>query len=167
MIISHTDKARFKRYLDACEQRLLRELDGLEKVRARVAGAATVAAQDVPDDFATMHAQVRLRDLDSGRTLVSSVVLPPEDEIPTSTRSSLSWPAVALLGAREGEEVQLPMRLGSQRVRVEKVLFRPEPAPHRARASVRAKPSAGRESFPIPGLVGPPMPSRNETARLP
>jgi regulator of nucleoside diphosphate kinase len=163
MIISHSDSARFKRYLDACEQRLLSELEDLGKVRSRVRGAAIVCAQDVPDDVATMNAQVRLRDLDSGRTIVCTVVLPPEDAMRVSTRSPLSWPALGLLGAQEGEELQLPERFGTRRVRLEKVLFRPQQALHRG-AKARHS-SAGRGSLPPPALIGSPIASRAETAR--
>jgi regulator of nucleoside diphosphate kinase len=141
-LISIADRVRLGRFLDACEARLTRERSELAKFRARLESAVAVASDEMPEDVTTMHAQVRMRDLKSDRTFVCTVDLPPDREVSSSMRSALSWPAVALLGAREGEELQWRGRSDTRRVRLEKVLFQPEAMEREARAQARRRRSS-------------------------
>lgn len=163
MLITQSDEARYRRFLDGCEEHLAQQFGALAQARARLDSASIVASEELPRDVATMHSQVRLDDLTSGRSLVTTVMLPPASILGASERSPLSWPAVALLGAREGEELELPIRLGSRRVRVVKVLSQPQAkrtertseGKQRPRRRVeRALHHGARRAFRVPSRLG-------------
>jgi regulator of nucleoside diphosphate kinase len=126
-----------RRFLLACEQRLAMDQEHILALRARLAAALTIAPEDVPSTVATMHAQVRLRDVESGRTHVRTVVLPGDAEIATGRRPVCAWPGSVLLGAREGDEVRWRCGAGWRRFRVEKILYQPEAVERQLRAHVR------------------------------
>lgn len=142
-LVSHADRARLRRFLDACEESLERERADLANLRARVERFVAVRAEELPDDVATLHAQVRMRDLTSGRTLACTVVLPRDADVAIERRSPLSWPGSVLLGAREGDELLWPLRSGTRQMRLERVLFQPEAVQRVIRTQARRRRTKG------------------------
>lgn len=154
-LISHSDRIRLRRFLAACEERLIRDREHLAQLRARLDAAVAVEPDELPEGVATMHTQVRLRDVASGRSHVSTVVLPPDADV-AEQGSPLIWATAALIGAREGDEVQWQSGAGMRRLRVEKILYQPEAAQRqrahaRRRSRTRDEPAArNRRPKPAP-----------------
>jgi regulator of nucleoside diphosphate kinase len=143
-----------RRLLRACEQRLATDQEYFLALRARLDTAQTIDPEDVPASVATMHAQVRLRDVASGRTHVRTVVLPGDAEIATGRRPVCAWPGPALLGAREGDEVRWRCGAAARRFRIEKILYQPEAAERELRARVRrSRRAEPLRSLRVPSLA--------------
>jgi regulator of nucleoside diphosphate kinase len=136
VLMVDSDRKRLQQYLAAWAARLARDEEHVERLRRRLESASVAPVGRVPATLVTLRSVIRVRDVDSDRAFVWTVVLPPAEEVATTARSPLSWAGAALLGAHEGDEVQWPSRSGSVRVRVEAVLFQPEAA--RLAASVKS-----------------------------
>ncbi|MEP7245666.1 MAG: GreA/GreB family elongation factor [Gammaproteobacteria bacterium] len=136
-LISRLDRARLRRLLNVCGSRLIREREQLAALRTRLDAARPLDPEDVPESLVTMHSQARVRDLDSGRAYTITVVLPSDCEVQNSAQPPLRWIGLALLGAREGDEVRWHSHGGVQRLRIEKVIYQPETTRRHVRARAR------------------------------
>lgn len=146
VLIGRRDRGRLKQYIAAWETKLSRDAQHLAKIRARLHSSVEVIGKTPPTTLVTIGSQVRVRDLESGKSFVWTVVLPPDKEVAQTARSPLSWSGATLIGTREGDEVQLDLPAGQRRVRIEKVLFQPQ-APQ-------------RQSFPTRGLTTADFPTQ-------
>ncbi len=146
-LLTPAERTRFRRFLAACEQRLAAERRHLDALDARLKAAITIEAEDVPPSIATMHAQVRLRDQQSGKTQVRTVMLPSDAEVLAARRAVSSWLEPQILGAREGEEIHLGAGEARRVFRVEKVLHQIEAADRELRFQ-RRRSRAKRQSRP-------------------
>lgn len=70
------------------------------------------AGEPIPDNLVTMHAVVRYTDLDTDKSNQVQIVYPHEVDISQSRVSILSAVGSALIGLREGDEIQWPMPSG-------------------------------------------------------
>jgi regulator of nucleoside diphosphate kinase len=137
MLIGCRDRVRLRRFIVAWEDRLTRDRKQIATLRARLRAAVAVPPGEVPPTVVTMNTQVRVRDLDSGRAFVWTVILPADDEVAVTAGSPFSWCGATLLGAREGDELQWESSRGLRRVRIEAVLFQPEARPRTQSRSAR------------------------------
>lgn len=153
-MMSEAERASYRRFLAACEQRLSCERKHLERLRTRLERATRRETYEPPGDVAAMHTQVQVRDLVTGRTQVETVVLPPEDEVRTARRALHSWTGPLLLGAREGDEIEWCYGRTRRRWRIEKIL---------SQATPRAHPSSAAGAR----IGGPPRSRRPATAQGP
>lgn len=128
VLLSRTDHARVQHLIRVWAERIQKDLEQLERFRARMKAAIEVEPELLPASVVSLHAQVRVSDLDTGRCHVFTVVLPTDTEIAEGRCSPLSWLGTAILGAREGDELEWLSPSGPRYVRVEKVLFQPEAA---------------------------------------
>jgi len=128
MLIGKRDRGRLTQYIAAWEAKLSRDAEHLAKVRARLRSCVELPEERVPPTRVTIGSQVCIRDVDTGKSFVWTVVLPPDEEVALTARSPLSWSGATLVGAREGDEILLESPAGQRLVRIEAVLFQPEVA---------------------------------------
>lgn len=100
-------------------------LDALQEELER---AEVVEPADLPADVVTMRSRVRVRDLGSGQDAVYTLVFPREADLDAGRLSVLAPIGTALLGYRQGDEIESPVPGGLRRLKVLKVLFQPEAA---------------------------------------
>jgi regulator of nucleoside diphosphate kinase len=124
--LSCSERERLKRFVTAWENRLTVDGEHVAALRARLESASVVSAAEVPGDLVTLHSQVLVRDIESGRTFFWTVFLPADEEVATTARSPLSWSGATMLGRRSGDEFEWRSRSDSRRVRIEAVLFQPK-----------------------------------------
>lgn len=105
-----------------------RDQEHLEMLAQELDRAELVQAKDMPADTITMHSQVRVRDLDTDRDSDYTLVFPSDADIAKGKISILAPIATALLGYREGDEIDWPTPGGWRRLRIVKVLYQPEAA---------------------------------------
>jgi regulator of nucleoside diphosphate kinase len=100
----------------------------INKLQKKLESAESVASKQIPPDVVTMESQVRLKDLDTGKVQVYSIVFPSEANYDQGKISILAPIATALLGNKCGDtvEVQAPSRV--RRLKIEKILYQPESA---------------------------------------
>jgi len=103
-------------------------------LRSKLAGAAVVPEQRVPPDVVTLLSRVHVKDLKTGSDTNCLLVVPAYASTAGNRVSVLSPLGAALLGGRQGDEVDYWVQGGRRRSRVERVLFQPEaqrrPSPH-------------------------------------
>ncbi len=90
--------------------------------------AELVEPQEIPPGVVTMHSKVLLRYLDSDRTMELELVYPEEADVKQKKISIFSPIATALLGFKEGDQVEWPIPSGMAKLKIEKVLHQPEAA---------------------------------------
>jgi regulator of nucleoside diphosphate kinase len=104
----------YESYLTALEQRLARSW----VVKQTAVDEATV----------TMNSRVMLRDMDTGRGQVVTLVYEADAEPSGEEVSVLTELGASLVGARVGDTIEWESRRGRRRQRVERILFQPEAA---------------------------------------
>ena len=139
------DRERLWRFVTAWENRLALDAEHIARVRARLEYGVGVSADDLPAEFVTLHSQVRVRDIKTGRVFEWTVYLPSNEEVAETARSPLSWAGATLLGRRAGEEFEWRSRSGSRRVRIESVMSQRKAAPENHRRSVKRARLATRQ----------------------
>jgi regulator of nucleoside diphosphate kinase len=84
--------------------------------------ALVLAPGEMPANVVTMHAVVRVLDLQSGERQELVLVSPAEADVKARRISVLAPLGTALLGYREGDEVEWLMPGGLRRLRIERVI---------------------------------------------
>ena len=125
-LFGRAERERLRRFVIAWEKRLALDRKHVATLRARLEAAARVSDEAIPADLVTLHSQVRVRDIESGRAFYWTVVLPSDEDILTTARSPSSWSGATLLGRRVGDEFEWSTRGGSRRVRIEEVIYQPK-----------------------------------------
>jgi regulator of nucleoside diphosphate kinase len=100
----------------------------LRRLERRLAGSSVVSRNAVDDATVTMNSRVMLRDLDTGRRQVVTLVYDADAEPVGEEVSVLTALGASLLGSRVGDTVEWESRRGPRRFRVERILFQPEAA---------------------------------------
>ena len=90
--------------------------------------AEVIATRDLSPDVVTMHSTVRVRDLDSGTSVVYTLVFPVDADIEKKRISVLAPIGTALIGYRAGDVLEWATPGGTKRLHIQEVLFQPEAA---------------------------------------
>lgn len=104
--------------------------DDLWLLEQEMARAEVIASRQAPPDLVTMNSKVRLTDLDTGESLVYTLVFPHDADYKEGRISILAPLGTALLGFRVGDVVDWRMPVGDRRLRIDEVLYQPEAAGH-------------------------------------
>jgi regulator of nucleoside diphosphate kinase len=111
--------------------------DHLQDLGVELDRALVLAPEEMPANAVTMHARVRVLDLQSGERQEVVLVSPAEADVKAGRISVLAPLGTALLGYREGDEVEWLMPGGLRRLRIERVVQASEGSVPRAAASAR------------------------------
>ena len=90
--------------------------------------AIVVPAEEIPADVITMNSRVRLLDLDKGFAVEYTLVYPAEADATKGKISIVAPIGAAMIGYREGDEIEWDVPGGRRRFKVEAVLYQPEAA---------------------------------------
>ena len=120
IVISKSDAASLRGLL-ATRMSAPRDHGHLDELGAELERALIAERDEVPGDVITMHTRVHVLDLKSQERREVVLVFPWESD-PAAGRISVLAPlGTALLGYREGDEVEWTMPGGLRRLRIEKV----------------------------------------------
>lgn len=145
ILVSEADADRLRALLGAQDDSA-HDQAHLHQLKAELERAIVRLAEEVPADVITMHARVRVRDLATGREDEYTLVLPTEADIAARRVSVLAPLGTALLGYREGDEVEWRMPGGLRRLRIVQVTR--EPVSDREAATPGAPRGAAQSSTP-------------------
>lgn len=121
IIVTDRDYWPLSALVRAQTARFTRDKEHIDRLEEELARSVPVAPDEVPADVVTMHSRVRVRDLGSGGERSYALVYPHEAHLPSGRLSVLAPLGTALLGYREGDEIEWAMPGGLRRVRIESV----------------------------------------------
>jgi regulator of nucleoside diphosphate kinase len=98
----------------------------LEELKTEIDRAVVLQVDDVPANVVTIHSRARVLDLSSGERQEFTLVLPANANVAARRISVLAPLGTALLGHREGDEVEWVMPGGLRKLRIEQVSRDPE-----------------------------------------
>lgn len=124
--VTRNDLERLERVVAARRGVASRDEAHLDALQEELERADVVEPADMPADVVTMQSRVRVRDLGSGQETVYTLVFPREADVNAGRLSVLAPIGTALLGYRQGDEIEWPVPGGLRRLKVLKVLFQPE-----------------------------------------
>jgi regulator of nucleoside diphosphate kinase len=134
--ITQTDMEKLKRLVEARRNTSLRDQENLAMLTQELERAEIVPPNSISTDAVTMHSHVLVRDLNSGVESSYTLVFPPDADIAQGKMSILAPIATALLGYRDGDEIEWPTPGGWRRLKIVKVLYQPEAAGDEPKHSV-------------------------------
>lgn len=121
IVISEPD-ARVLRGLLSARSAASHDQEHLEELRLELERAQVLEPAQVSTQVVTMHKQLRILDLSSGKRQELTLVSPADADVSARRISVLAPLGTALLGYREGDEVEWVMPGGVRRLRIEAVL---------------------------------------------
>ena len=125
-IITDTDHRRLTQLLESLDRFNAHNHGHARGLAERLNDAEIVPAHSVEPDVVTMNSKLRLRDIWAGTPDNITLVYESKTGGLDGTVSILTPLGLALLGARQGDEVDWNFNLGVARLRIEEVLFQPE-----------------------------------------
>lgn len=153
ILVTKSDMQKLVQLLELRRTAQARDQQHLEMLAQELERAEVVRSEDIPPDVITMHSHVLVRDLDSSRETGYTLVFPTDADINENKISILAPIGTALLGYREGDEIDWPVPSGVRRLKIVRVLYQPEAAGHELGQSIaqhrvagpafRSKPGAG------------------------
>jgi len=126
IFITAFDKKRLEELISVAREFDEHQRDDLTGLSAELARAKIVDPKEVPPSVVTMNSKVLLQDLDTSEDLTYSLVFPNEANIDSGAISILAPVGTALLGYREGSEVEWDVPSGKRRLRIKRILYQPE-----------------------------------------
>jgi regulator of nucleoside diphosphate kinase len=121
IVVAETDARRLRGLLAAHASSALRDATHLSELESELERALLLSRDAIPADVVVMDSCVQVRDLASGNVRDYTLVYPTESNPSTGRISVLAPLGTALLGYREGDEVEWQMPGGLRRLRIENV----------------------------------------------
>lgn len=127
VIVTSLDAARLKQLL---ERAVINARDqGLfDRLEEELESAHVVKPESVPPDVVTINSQVCVHDMDTTEETVHTLVMPRDADAKVGKISMLAPVAIALLGQKVGDIVELSAPGGLRKLKVMKILYQPEAA---------------------------------------
>ena len=125
IIVTDFDKRRLLGLIETFRGRA-KDANTLEELELELERADTVEPWNVPADVVTMNSIVELVDLDTRERRTLTVVFPGAANAVLGRVSVLAPVGLALLGARQGAQIECPTPGGTRHVLVERISFQPE-----------------------------------------
>ena len=136
ILVTQSDMKKLVQLLDLRGTSQARDQQHLEMLAQELERAEVVPSEDIPSDVVTMHSHVLVRDLDSGRETGYTLVFPVDADVNEGKISVLAPIGTALLGYREGDEIEWQVPGGVRQLKVVRVLYQPEASGHEPGPSV-------------------------------
>ena len=152
IFVTEPDLGRLRALLRGMSESSIRDQEHLQDLRGELDRATAVDPDEVPEGVVTMHSQVRVEDVDTGETRMYTLVFPHEADVASGRISVLAPLGTALLGYREGDEVEWEMPGGVRRLRIREVQRAPLQSGTRP-------PASGADESGYSGSGDPPVPT--------
>lgn len=130
IFITAFDKERLDNLVGAARKADGRTRTHLEDLALELSRAAIVEPAQIPANIVTMNSKVLIQDRDTAEKETYTLVFPDEADIESGAISVLAPIGTAILGYKEGSDVDWPVPSGKRKIRIEKILYQPEAAGH-------------------------------------
>jgi len=121
IVVAESDERILRGLLSRQTEESMRDQAHLQELHSELERACILPVDELPADIITLHSQVRLLDRERRRRINYTLVLPLESDVSARRISVLAPLGTALLGFREGDEVEWMMPGGMRRLRIESV----------------------------------------------
>jgi regulator of nucleoside diphosphate kinase len=128
IFITEFDIERLEELMDGAKRTYLRDVDDFNKLEEELEKFKIVDSREIPHDVVTLNSRVRLRDLDTDREMVVTLVFPRSANLAEGRLSVASPIGTAILGYAAGDVIEWQVRTGTKRIRIEEILYQPEAA---------------------------------------
>ena len=122
IIVTDRDASRLRGLLGRQTTASNRDQGHLSQLRSELNRALVLACDEVPAGIVTIGSLVRVADLDTGKRMVLTLVLPDEADVAQQRISVLAPLGTALPGFRAGDDVEWAMPGGIRRLHIEHVM---------------------------------------------
>lgn len=126
--ITEPDMKRLRDLLDSPGATAGRDKAHLADLEQELLRSTVVQPANIPNDVITMNSKVRLKDLDTEKEVIYTLVFPANADMDRKKISVLAPVGTALLGYRVGDVITWEVPAGIKRLKVEGVLYQPEAA---------------------------------------
>ena len=125
--ITEVDLARLRKLIEAArDSGVDSNRPYMNKLEDELDRANIVDPKEIPMDAITMRSKVRLKDLESRKEMIYSLVFPNEADVDEGRISVLAPVGTAMIGYRVGDIIEWEVPSGLRRLKVEEVLYQPE-----------------------------------------
>ena len=125
--ITEVDLARLKKLIEAArDSGVDSNTPYMNKLEGELDRANVVDPKEIAMDAITMRSKVRLKDLESRKEMIYSLVFPNEADVDEGRISVLAPVGTAMIGYRVGDIIEWEVPSGLRRLKVEEVLYQPE-----------------------------------------
>jgi regulator of nucleoside diphosphate kinase len=128
IFITDEDFEKLGRLLEGARQRNPRDREHVEHLAMELDRANVVRPEEIPEDVIRMGSHVAVRDLDTGATIVFTLVFPSEANVDRGKLSVLAPLGTAVLGYREGDMIEWRVPGRTRRLHVERARYEAEAA---------------------------------------
>jgi hypothetical protein len=142
IIVTDRDLSRMRGLFGRVSLASLDEQFHLGELQSELDRALVLAADEVPSGVITIHSRVRVADLDTGKRIILTLVLPDEATRNERRVSVLEPLGAALLGLRAGDGIEIAMPGGMRRLHIEHVVQPGQLAGRRRLRAARAPASS-------------------------
>jgi regulator of nucleoside diphosphate kinase len=126
--ITDYDMQRLRKLLEGAQMWNQKDREYLNHLEEELDEAVLVSAKKVPPNVVTMNTQMRVTDLDTGKTMMLQLVFPGDADFDRGKVSILAPIGTALIGYRAGDMIEWKVPAGIRRLRIEEVTYQPEAA---------------------------------------
>ena len=125
--ITEVDLARLRKLIEAARDNGV-DLNTpyMNKLEDELDRANIVDPKEIAMDAITMRSKVRLKDLESRKEMIYSLVFPNEADVDEGRISVLAPIGTAMIGYRAGDIIEWEVPAGLRRLKVEEVIYQPE-----------------------------------------
>ena len=121
IVVTESDMERLEDLINSWESAQQRDQEHLAHLKEELARAHVLDRSRVPSSVVMMNSHVKITDLDSGQRHQYQLVFPRTANISENRISVLAPIGIALLGYREGSEVEWAVPGGVRRFRIDQV----------------------------------------------
>jgi regulator of nucleoside diphosphate kinase len=126
--VTEFDMDRLRKLLQGTRLWSSRDRQYQERLEEELDGAQVMPSDEIPRDVVTMNSRVKVKDLDSGKEIVLTLVFPSDADLEQGRVSIVAPIGTALLGYQVGDTVEWTVPARVRRLKVVEVLYQPEAA---------------------------------------
>lgn len=126
--ITNVDKERLLKLINEEKEFSRGNKEHLGKLEQELERAQVVVSEHIPHNVITMNSQVSLKDMETGETMIYTLVYPSEANLLENKISIMAPIGTAILGFCEGDIISWEVPGGVVKLQVEKILYQPEAA---------------------------------------
>ena len=119
ILISPSDMSRLRRLLESALTLSRHDRPYLDALKQELEAAKVVESEHIPCDLVTLNSRVHIRDLDTGKRIVGTVVFPKDSYAGDDRLSVLAPIGTAVLGRRVGDVFECRVPAGVRHLKLE------------------------------------------------